>query len=65
MRTAIAAPESGRPLYVFLLEEVVRELDRVIAENGPTIRADYPEDHGISREIAATVASLRDGRVEL
>ena len=60
MKTAVAAPERPRkPLYVFALEEAVRELDRVIMDDMPPIRADHPEDHGLTREVAELVVSLR------
>lgn len=60
MKTAIAASEKpGKPLYVPLLEAAVRELDRVIMDEGPAIDADHPEDHGIDPEVARLVVALR------
>jgi hypothetical protein len=60
MSTAVAADaREPRPLYVLLLEEAVRELDRVISENGPPVHAENPEDHGLSPEVAQLVGRLR------
>lgn len=59
MTAAADAPRPSRPIYVLLLEQTIRELDRVISGNMPPIRGDHPEDHGLRTEVAELVESLR------
>jgi len=60
MTTAVAAPDHDpRPLYVLRLEEAIRELDRVISSEMPQISAEHPGDHGLTRDVAELIVSLR------
>ena len=57
--TVTTATPPSRPLYVLVLEQAVRELDQLIAGEGPAITARFPSDHGISQQTADLVEKLR------
>ena len=67
MKTAVAAPPPpSDPLYVFQLEETIRQLGRILREEGvPIIRSDHPEDHGLDVRTARIVEELLDGWSDL
>ena len=53
-----ATPDPG-PLYVYQLEQTIRDLDRLVSSDGPRIRSEHPEDHGLEPWVAELVEKLR------